>query len=310
MNPDVCFNFLNDSCKNGDDCSRVHQIVRVPNGFCPDYAKRSGACSGEQQCGLTHGTWPIIIEAINSGTEPKRPHTVAVTEEAHPSKGRDRSQRSGKGAKGGRSHGGHGETPVGRRRGNRKGEGSAKRLRSTTPGSKDGSGTICTRCKNPGHTHKQCYATYDADGEVITSEKSVEVPEASRNRSKARKGQAYVAEVQEDPGSNEGFFYKGPVGNRGHAYAISGEAAPSPKKEEKGLDPTPLRGSAFQFIPACFRSLWFLILCVGMIPATMSTVAKDQKDLLWKGVHTGKINVHKSRFRIALVSICNIGIIT
>ena len=144
MNPDVCFNFLNDSCKNGDGCSRVHQVIRIPSGFCPDYAKRNGACSGEQQCGLTHGTWPMIIESINSG-ESKQTHTVAVTEETHPTKGRDRSQRAGKG-KGGR---GRDQDPsVGRGKGKGKGDGGSggKRLRSSTPGARDESGPICSRC--------------------------------------------------------------------------------------------------------------------------------------------------------------------
>ena len=55
------------------------------------------------------------------------------------------------------------------------------------------------------------------------------------------------------------------------------------------MNPTPLKGSAFQFIPAFFRSLWFLIICAGMIPATMAAVAKGQKELLWKGVQFAAI---------------------
>ena len=58
---------------------------------------------------------------------------------------------------------------------------------------------------------------------------------------------------------------------------------PQPEKL-RAINPPPLKGSAFQFIPACFRSLWFLFLCAGMIPATMTTVVKDQKGFLWKGV--------------------------
>ena len=149
INSNVCFNFLNGSCKNGDEGSRMHQKVRIPASFCPDFAKRNDVCSGEQQCGLTHGTWPVIIEAINSGTVPKHPHTVAVMEETHSTRGRDRSEcgGNGKGGKGGRSHSGHGDTSVGRGRGKGKDGGSGKRLRSKTPGSGANSGPICTRCK-------------------------------------------------------------------------------------------------------------------------------------------------------------------
>ena len=259
----------------------MHQKVRIPASFCPDFAKRNDVCSGEQQCGLTHGTWPVIIEAINSGTVPKHPHTVAVMEETHSTRGRDRSERggNGKGGKGGRSHSGHGDTSVGRGRGKGKDGGSGKCLRSQTPGLGDKSGPVCTRCKNPGHTQSQCYATYDAAGNILTSEKQVEVPEGARTRSRSR-GQANSAE-RYDPGDNEGFFYKGPVAHRGQAYVVSGEAAVLPAPEEKGpINPPPLKGSAFQFIPACFRSLWFLFLCAGMIPATMTTVVKDQKGIL------------------------------
>jgi len=157
----------------------VHQVIRIPSEFCPDYAKRNGSCSGEQQCGLTHGTWPIIIESINSG-QSKQAHTVAaVTEETqylHTAKGRDRSQRAGKG-KGGR---GRDQDPsVGRGKGKGKGDGGSggKRPRSSTPGARDGSGPICSRCKNPGHTQKQCYATFDIDGNPISSDKPAEVPD-------------------------------------------------------------------------------------------------------------------------------------
>ena len=233
----------------------------------------------------------MIIDAINSGTIPKKPRTVTVTEETHPTQGRDRAPRGGKGTKGGKTgdrHQGRGQSSG---RGGGKGDrgGSGKRMRSATPGPANSEPT-CTRCKYPGHSYKQCYATYDSEGNTLTSDKPVEVPEGARTRSKTRHAQAYVTEGYEDPGDNEGFFYTGPVARRGQAFTVSGQAATLSTSEEKGpINPPPPRGSPFRFIPACFQSLWFLILCAGMIPATMATVAKDQKDFLWKGVQVVSI---------------------
>ena len=122
-----------------------------------------------------------------------------------------------------------------------------------------------------------------------TTQPATSSPPKNKSRSRKELAPGAAAAVRlilpRDTTPETGFFYKGPVAHRGQAYVVSGEAAVLPAPEEKGpINPPPLKGSAFQFIPACFRSLWFLFLCAGMIPATMTTVVKDQKGILWKGV--------------------------
>ena len=87
----------------------------------------------------------------------------------------------------------------------------------------------CHRCGKTGHLKAACYATFDAAGKELESEKPAPVPDAvkrrraasKKQREKADKGEANaVAAVPTDP-ENGGFFLKITKNNKGGAANVT-----------------------------------------------------------------------------------------
>ena len=65
MSSDICYNYQSDKCAQGDECSRTHRKIDIPNDLCKNHLLWK-SCKGPPGCTRTHTTWSEAIKRINS----------------------------------------------------------------------------------------------------------------------------------------------------------------------------------------------------------------------------------------------------
>ena len=157
VSSEICFNYQSDKCAHGEDCPRTHRKIDIPNDLCKNHLLWK-SCNGPPSCTRTHTSWPEVIKRINSEAP------------ARGTEGGDAPEPS----KRGRS-----KTP------------RKKEKKAGSPEAKADSDTDvkCQRCGKTGHLKAACYATYDAAGKELESEKPAPVPDAIKRRRAASKKQ-------------------------------------------------------------------------------------------------------------------------
>ena len=186
---DICYNYQSDKCAHGDECSRTHRKIDIPNDLCKNHLLWK-SCKGPPGCTRTHTSWPEVIKRLNSDT-PTRD-----------------------------TEGGEEPTKRGRSKTPRK-----KEKEASPPEKKASAGSDekCDRCGKTGHLKAACYATFDAAGKELESEKPAPVPDAikrrraasKKQRDKSDKGEANAVAATPTEPDNGGFFLKITKNNKG-----------------------------------------------------------------------------------------------